>query len=274
MTKDRDRERFDLVLATVASLVLAFLGIAVHLIDTLYAAFTYYSPFTQILGNFLLLYMVGLLWYTYRHWKIAERKRMELEDIIGSISPGISDTQNPVLIQGKLLSLSVIDELTGLYNRRGFLAFAKQQLKLAQRTGKGVLLLFADLDGMKWINDNLGHSAGDAALMETSAILKETFRESDIIARMGGDEFAVIGVEADKETEKVTLERLYENIRSKNAERGRNFQLSLSIGSAYYNPGDPSSLDEMLDQADASMYEQKRERRIEIAKNKSVTPAG
>ncbi len=270
----KQRTWVDLLIITVVALVLGIVGLSVQLIDRLHTLFSLYTPYTEFAGNSILLLVVGLLWYTYRRWMKAENRQRELQEIIASISPGVKDTENPTLIQGKLLSLSVIDELTGLYNRRGFLAFAKQQLKLAQRNRRGLLLLFVDLDGMKWINDNLGHSAGDAALMETAAVLQETFRESDIIARMGGDEFAVIGVEADRGTERVARERLDERVRQKNSERGRSFQLSLSIGSAYFDPDEPCSLDELLDQADASMYEQKRVRREELAKEKSLAPAG
>lgn len=86
----------------------------------------------------------------------------------------------------EIRTLSITDQLTGLYNRRGFIALVEQQLKIVERTKDGAILLFADLDGLKWINDNLGHNKGDEALVETASILKEIFRKSDIIARMGG----------------------------------------------------------------------------------------
>ncbi|MCM8776092.1 MAG: diguanylate cyclase, partial [Candidatus Omnitrophica bacterium] len=100
-------------------------------------------------------------------------------------------------LQESLRSLTIVDELTGLYNRRGFLIHAEQQVKLANRTRRGFFLLFADLDDFKKINDNFGHPEGDNALRETAKILKTTFRGSDIKARMGGDEFAVIVIEAE-----------------------------------------------------------------------------
>jgi diguanylate cyclase (GGDEF)-like protein len=87
------------------------------------------------------------------------------------------------------------DELTGLYNRRGFFVSAQQQLKLANRYNKGIFIFSADLDDLKIINDNFGHKTGDSALVETANILKKTFRESDIIARIGGDEFVILGME-------------------------------------------------------------------------------
>ena len=97
-----------------------------------------------------------------------------------------------------LKSISITDELTGLYNRRGFLMLARKQLELAARMNKTMWLLYMDVDNMKWINDNLGHNEGDNALKNTANILQQTFRESDILARIGGDEFAVIAFEESK----------------------------------------------------------------------------
>jgi len=99
----------------------------------------------------------------------------------------VRDISDRKKAEEELLALSITDPLTGLYNRRGFLTFAQQQLKMAERTMKGLTILFADLDGMKWINDNLGHLEGDKALIETAQVLREIFRESDIIGRIGGD---------------------------------------------------------------------------------------
>src|SRR6185369_5039973 len=96
----------------------------------------------------------------------------------------------------KLRELSVSDELTGLANRRGFMLLAEQQIKLAQRTGKGLVLVFADLDRLKWINDTLGHAEGDRAIQDTALILRNSFRTSDIVARLGGDEFVALSPNA------------------------------------------------------------------------------
>ena len=88
-----------------------------------------------------------------------------------------------------LQQLSYNDELTGLLNRRGFLSMAQQQLKIAQREDWQLVLLFADLDSLKNINDNFGHTEGDRALKNVAAVLKKTFRTSDLLARLGGDEW-------------------------------------------------------------------------------------
>jgi diguanylate cyclase (GGDEF)-like protein len=112
---------------------------------------------------------------------------------------------------------------------------------------------------MKWINDTFGHQEGDQALREVATILKETFRESDIMARMGGDEFVVLTIETNDESKDLLVTRLQENIgRHNNGKGSRNFNLSISMGTAIYDPRPPCLIDELLGQADQSMYEQKR----------------
>jgi diguanylate cyclase (GGDEF)-like protein/PAS domain S-box-containing protein len=161
-------------------------------------------------------------------------------------------------LEAKLLAMSISDELTGLYNRRGFFTLARQQLKVAERTKQNMLLFFADLDQMKQINDTLGHQEGDKALVDIATILKEVFRESDIIGRMGGDEFAVLAIDTSDETRDVLVNRLHNILDDYNRPEGRNYQLSLSIGIAHYDPEKPSTLDELMAQADTLMYEEKR----------------
>jgi len=164
-------------------------------------------------------------------------------------------------MEEEIISLSITDYLTGLYNRRGFITLAEQQTKIAERTKTGLLLLFADLDKMKWINDNLGHEKGDRALMDVASILKEVFRKSDVIARIGGDEFAVLGVGASMKDGKALGSRLQHKIYIHNAVEKRDYEISLSVGMAYRGPENPYSLDELMSQADARMYEQKRSKR-------------
>src|SRR5579862_670815 len=112
------------------------------------------------------------------------------------------------MLQTELGSLAITDELTGLCNRRGFVAIADRQLKLAHRCGKGMLLFFADVNGLKQINDSFGHCEGNRALKRTAEALMKTFRDSDVIARMGGDEFAVLEIEASGQGEATIRERL------------------------------------------------------------------
>ena len=161
-------------------------------------------------------------------------------------------------IKEELHTLSTKDELTGLHNRRGFFTLAQQQLLLANRNKAGCLLLFADLDGLKRINDTLGHHEGDRALIEIARVLNATFRESDIVARMAGDEFAVLAIDAREDDAQALTTRLDQNLAGRNATTERVYALSLSVGVAGYDPTDPCSLDDLLNQADARMYKQKR----------------
>ncbi|MDD5723860.1 MAG: diguanylate cyclase [Syntrophales bacterium] len=162
----------------------------------------------------------------------------------------------------KILMLSITDQLTGLHNRRGFLALAEQQLKVSDRTKRGVLLFFADLDGMKWINDTLGHKEGDNALIDVAAVLKESFRSSDIIARMGGDEFAILAIDMAEKDADIHMARLQDQIDRHNDKGNRRYRLSISMGCSCYDPENPCSIDELMVQADKRMYEQKRSKKF------------
>ena len=171
-----------------------------------------------------------------------------------------NDITEQKCFEEKLQNMSVTDDLTGLYNRRGFFTLSQQQLKIAERTKKNMLLFFADLDKMKEINDTLGHQEGDKALIDISTILKEVFRESDIIGRMGGDEFAILAIDTTDETREVLVNRLHNILDDYNRPERRNYQLSLSIGIAHYDPETPSTLDKLMAQADELMYEEKRKK--------------
>lgn len=161
--------------------------------------------------------------------------------------------------EGVLRALSLTDELTGLCNRRRFFVLTEQCLKVAVRIKKRPLLLFIDMDGLKWINDHYGHHEGDQALIGLATILKKTFRESDIIARIGGDEFVVL-LESTDESSQAMITRLHENLRDYNG-RGSQHILSISLGAATFDPEHPRSIDEFLAEADALMYAEKRRRR-------------
>ncbi|HVO67880.1 MAG TPA: PAS domain S-box protein [Syntrophales bacterium] len=161
----------------------------------------------------------------------------------------------------EIRSLSMTDQLTGLYNRRGFLTLAEQQLKISERHKRDLLLFFADLDGMKWINDTLGHEEGDAALRDISVILKETFRATDIVARIGGDEFAILAIDTTGVYPEVILARLQNEIDMHNKKDSKGYKVSISMGTAYYDPQNPCSLDELMSRADKLMYEQKRRKK-------------
>ncbi|HEY8370362.1 MAG TPA: diguanylate cyclase response regulator [Thermodesulfobacteriota bacterium] len=161
----------------------------------------------------------------------------------------------------EIRALALVDELTGLYNRRGFFTLAGHELRVAARQRRRVFLLFADLDGMKWINDSLGHAAGDRALIEAAEVLKATFRESDTIARLGGDEFAVFALSSGR---RAARDRPAERLRRALAERtrrpGRPFPLAMSIGVVERVPDATTTIDQLLAIADERMYRDKRAR--------------
>lgn len=165
-------------------------------------------------------------------------------------------------IEEKLYALSTRDELTGLYNRRGFFTLVEQQLKMASRGKSDIHIFYADMDNLKEINDTHGHQEGDLAIVEMAAILKETFRESDIIARVGGDEFVAVPVGTTGETINIITDRINRNIELNNAEKARPYRLSLSFGIVDYSPDSPVSIDELLSRGDTLMYEQKNRKRL------------
>src|SRR6266404_8026516 len=163
------------------------------------------------------------------------------------------------MLQGELGNLALTDELTGLYNRRGFVAMAERQMRLGRRTGRGMLLFMMDVNGLKSINDSFGHLEGDCALKRTSAVLEETFRDSDVMARLGGDEFAVLAIEAAGHSEPTIKARLFERLKSISAEQSR-YEISLSVGVARFDPRKVTSIGELMVKADQAMYEEKRRR--------------
>ncbi len=165
--------------------------------------------------------------------------------------------------EAQLQHISISDELTGLFNRRGFMTLADKHLKVAQRCGKDVFLLYADFDNMKSINDTLGHAVGDNALVETAVILKNTFRQADLIGRVGGDEFIVLMSE-NKECggEEAVLERLEQEIDKANSQANRKYKVLLSLGTVRYDHTEPTTIDELMREADQLMYEHKRVKKV------------
>jgi diguanylate cyclase (GGDEF)-like protein len=164
----------------------------------------------------------------------------------------------------ELQALSITDELTGLYNRRGILSMATQQYSIAKRIQKTLMLVYIDLDDLKQINDTYGHQEGDNALIDTANILRNTFRETDIIVRTGGDEFAVFGmVTGDKGLNIITSlinEELEKHVEEYTARSIKPYRLSLSSGIAFADPEKPFSFDSMLSEADQNMYLQKQKK--------------
>lgn len=162
----------------------------------------------------------------------------------------------------RLQHQSMSDDLTGLYNRRGFLSVSSHQIDTARREGRKLLLIFADLDGLKKINDTLGHLEGDQAIKDTAHTLKTSLRTSDVVARVGGDEFVVLTTVAQGEYADNVIARLKAHIDSFNEKNRRPYRLSISIGTAELDPESDVDLIELLNRADCRMYEHKRRRRL------------
>jgi diguanylate cyclase (GGDEF)-like protein/PAS domain S-box-containing protein len=168
-------------------------------------------------------------------------------------------------VQEKLRHLSLRDELTGLYNRRGFMAQALRLLELAERQGRPCALLYGDLDRFKLINDRFGHGIGDAALVEASMILATAVRATDLVARIGGDEFILLAYDAEPDGIAILRKRIDDAIAASNASRGEadpaTWQLGLSLGAAYFDPATPLDVEALLKIADAAQYQEKAHRR-------------
>ena len=160
--------------------------------------------------------------------------------------------------EAAIQTLSLADELTGLYNRRGFLAFCKQHLQTIRRTNKGIVMVYADLDGLKGINDSFGHTEGDRALVKAAELLKETFRSSDVLGRLGGDEFTILAAVDPEGGREKLLARLHEKFDNYNALRVSPYNLSISVGVAQLDPEANESMEDLMAAADAAMYENKR----------------
>lgn len=166
----------------------------------------------------------------------------------------------------KLSDISRTDELTGLYNRRGFVSLGQQTINLALRMGKAGLVVFSDMDGLKLINDTHGHDAGDRAIIAMGAILKRVFRNIDIVARLGGDEFAVVAIDVSETFLETFRTRMLRLIEEYNAASGEPFTLSISIGAVPFTDEANNHLERLLSLADSVLYEEKRRKKEERAK--------
>lgn len=159
-----------------------------------------------------------------------------------------------------LRSLSLMDELTGLHNRRGFIGLAEQRLKLTSRQGVRSTLVFIDVDNLKYINDNFGHREGDYALQQIADLLRECFRDSDILGRLGGDEFCVLLSHTEETSDLLVGKRLFQLIGRSNENCRRFYALSVSLG--VVDVAGPHELAQQISRADALMYEHKRTKQV------------
>jgi len=164
-------------------------------------------------------------------------------------------------LENEIRELSLRDELTGVYNLRGFRLLADQAFRLAQRSHQAFSVLFVDVDDLKQINDELGHAVGSSLLLETAELLRSSFRETDVVGRVGGDEFAVAG-----HFDSVGIEQAAERLAEENAGKRdpQRPHASLSMGHVTANPEQGQSLEDLLAMADAAMYEQKRSKKQQV----------
>lgn len=163
-------------------------------------------------------------------------------------------------MEREIHSLSIRDELTGLYNLRGFRLLARQALRLAQRANVPFSVLFIDLDNLKKVNDEFGHKSGSAFLAETGDLLSSTFRETDVIGRIGGDEFAVAGQFTHDEIAEIA-QLLQQSAVLRSADKDRQYPLSFSIGFVTCTQNSRLSLNDLLSKADRAMYQEKRQKK-------------
>jgi diguanylate cyclase (GGDEF)-like protein len=171
-----------------------------------------------------------------------------------------AEIQERLKAEAEIRRLALTDELTGLYNRRGFFFLANQQLKISQRNQMDSCLLFIDLDGLKQINDSFGHEVGDEAIANIAKMLQQVFRDSDIIARLGGDEFVIFVPICTMNSEDV-LSRLQTVIDKFNQTHQYPYYLSISMGMIQCRLNSDISLERLIEKADTLMYEHKRQKR-------------
>lgn len=172
-----------------------------------------------------------------------------------------ADITERIELEQELAALALFDELTGLHNRRGFVILADHQLKVACRAGRPVPMLFVDMDGMKTINDTYGHDEGNRALIEVATFLRTTVRASDLVARVGGDEFCILLVDDASSTGKIDVDRVLAELRAGRRRGPRPYPLPLSVGVAWLEPGSATSVEDLMNRADGAMYEDKSSQR-------------
>jgi len=179
------------------------------------------------------------------------------ERLVRSIRQGIERQR----LQKRLADMALRDDLTGLYNRRGLLAIGEHARRQCLRSGRSIAIVQIDVDGLKMINDSFGHAAGDQAIAATAEILRCTFRESDVLARIGGDEFVAIALDADHDAAAAVLLRLQDALAEHNVRTAAPFTLSFSAGTAVLMPPERPTLADLLAAADRALYASKRRSR-------------
>jgi diguanylate cyclase (GGDEF)-like protein len=201
--------------------------------------------------------MTGPLGYLIKPFQ-EDDLRCAIEVAIHKHRADIERRQREEHLRRSAENRSLLDELTQLGNRRGFFELGEQALQTARRERQTLGLFFMDLNGLKQINDTLGHMTGDDALRDTAAVLRNTFRGSDIVARLGGDEFVALAhLHSERDIETLCT-RLREHLREFNASGLRRYDVDLSIGATLVDDTAEQTLEELIARADEAMYQEKR----------------
>ncbi len=212
--------------------------------------------------------------YKWLSWHASPQPDGVIYAVARDVTESKANQDKLAVLTEELRVMAVIDEQTGLNNRRGFNILAEQHLKHAQRTRRKAVFFFADLDGLKQINDKLGHAVGDQAIRDAGTLLVTAFRKSDVIARLGGDEFVILATDAAADQVQPLVGRIQEQIRRFNStEPPPAFSLAMSIGPTIHDPDQPETVDAILKRADQTMYEQKARRKSVVAGVKEARPA-
>jgi len=185
---------------------------------------------------------------------------------VDTIARTLRYTHGHLGLQRTLLQMALRDDLTGLHNRRGFMALAARNLRWARDARQNMLMFFADLDGLKWINDHYGHSEGDRAISLAAACIEQTFRKFDVTGRLSGDEFVALIQEEPGGSAEAICQRLHSNLADCTGAENR-YKLSLSVGVAHFDPDQPATLQDLMRQADTALYAQKRKNRSCVSNN-------
>ncbi|HOU83549.1 MAG TPA: GGDEF domain-containing protein, partial [Spirochaetota bacterium] len=188
-------------------------------------------------------------------------KRIFLYDAKDKAEQGLRQAMRDLeIFNAQLSQLSITDELTGLFNRRGFMKMAEHSSFLARQMGQSSMLIFADLDKLKKINDTYGHEEGDWAIKTVSEALKKTFRSNDVVARLGGDEFTVFATNMKEELLPRSQSRINDFLKQKCAEKQKEYELTISIGHVICPVNESLSIEEYMQIADSRLYEQKKKK--------------
>ena len=213
----------------------------------------------QALADATAVTMENIRIYEELEQRVSERTA-ELERVNTKLRQEIAERER---VEAEVRQLSLTDDLTKLYNRRGFLLLADQQLRMARRSNLSCWLLFADMDGLKTVNDSGGHRAGDALISHAADVLRASFRDCDVVGRLGGDEFAIFVISAHESASDIRR-RLNRNVDRLNQTQCNPYPLSLSLGAIHCDPQAETPLEILICQADDAMYEEKRTKQLNL----------